>query len=770
VAATAPLAPHEADNQLERDLARVRQALEKPGDPTDDLLALAESTVSRSNQQPELTGEAHFLLGSLHLRLAEHAAADRAREERDKAHLHLESAQLHGVSPTDRARLQYLRGKLLFLSGGDLARCVDLLSKSLPDGADQAGDGYGLLVQAYLKKPVPDIDGALAANLKQMDYYDDDASLNQARLLRGELLLKKDLRVEAIKALDGIGPRAPQALRLKARALMARAATEEGLWARAVPLWRELLAHPAALPGERGRSLYHLGCCLKQLHEQPGHLEEAVDAWQKAVQEGGDEGQAAGLRLAEVHLASGNTQLAALDDLHKALKKVRAPADIKNKLVDLHAVRELLEETCRVFNKREEPEHFLDAAELYKRVAPPGAAEEIIARAAEARGRELLERSKDAIPNAGTLREQAYSHLENAAQKYEQSAEFQPAGDRADTLWRCIECYRLIPHEQQQTIIVLKKFVELPLDPASQAEAWYTLGELQRRLNQPEAVESFKRCVACNNEAFAGKARLPLAELAVQQKDYDNAEQIYKQVIKAGAVVDRTSYDEAMWQLGQLQYDQQRYDPAALQFRELLKNDHHPQALSARDLLGSCYRQLAAQALKDAESPEVALTGKKPIYVQRWRECLEEALLTYQQLLDQLERQKIKLLPPEQALQRKALFVVADCYFELPNGLDEAYPRYHQLWELCRKEGDGLWACQRLYACYFYASQMRHPLLEQTRFAAEDAVETCQRQFDDYVQAGVFRDEKEQVAWEKWLKQKGEEFRQLKPRAEVGPG
>src|SRR5207302_6151409 len=137
----------------------------------------------------------------------------------------------------------------------------DLLTRSLPDGADNVVEGYGLLVQAHLRKAAPDLDAALAANLKQMESCEDETVLTQARMLRGELLLKKDQRLDALKVLDQAAAKAPPAVRLKARLMQAKAATQEELWGRAIPWWTELLAHPDVVPGGKGCVLYNLGLC-----------------------------------------------------------------------------------------------------------------------------------------------------------------------------------------------------------------------------------------------------------------------------------------------------------------------------------------------------------------------------------------------------------------------------------------------------------------------------------------------------------------------------
>src|SRR5439155_25203119 len=173
---------------------------------------------------------------------------ERIRDEREKAGVHLELAELFGVPATDRARLTYLRGKLLYRANGDLERVIDLLSRSLPDGADNVVEGYALLTEAHLRKTPPDLDAALAANLKQMESCEDEAVLTQARMLRGELLLRKGQRLEALKVLDQAAAKAPAPVRLRARLMQARAAMDEGLWCRAIPSWMELLAQPEATP------------------------------------------------------------------------------------------------------------------------------------------------------------------------------------------------------------------------------------------------------------------------------------------------------------------------------------------------------------------------------------------------------------------------------------------------------------------------------------------------------------------------------------------
>jgi hypothetical protein len=292
---------------------------------------------------------------------------------------------------------------------------------------------------------------------------------------------------------------------------------------------------------------------------------------------------------------------------------------------------------------------------------------------------------------------------------------------------------------------------------------------MQRQQRSAEAEASFKKCVECNNPVFAARARLNLADIAVQQKNYEHAEQIYRQIVNgSGPVADRAAVEQAMWKLGCLLFDRHQFEESALQFSELLHQyPAHPQALSARELLGECYRERAKQALDMAKSEAAISSGKTQFYQQQWRQNLESALHGYDQLAEILQaRARVgKSSSAEEALLRKSLFVVADCYYDLPNYLDVAYQKYQNLFQRYNKESDGLWACQRLYGCFYCASLTQHTKLLDMREAAEDAVETCLRQFPDYVEAQVFRTDNDRVLWQQWLNKAYEELKKSKQRS-----
>src|SRR5262249_23574406 len=149
---------------------------------------------------------------------------------------HLQQAEAGGVPEADQARLHYRLGQAYFHSG-DLARAIEMLGRSVATGADNPAEGYGLLVQAHLEQTRPDREAALRATRKLLDNSNDEGLSAPARPQRGELLLRPGLRGEALKVLERIGPTTPRALRSQARCLLARCCQDEGLWAKAAPLW-----------------------------------------------------------------------------------------------------------------------------------------------------------------------------------------------------------------------------------------------------------------------------------------------------------------------------------------------------------------------------------------------------------------------------------------------------------------------------------------------------------------------------------------------------
>ncbi len=301
VAASSPIRHPSQNRQFDSAVHALRQGLQKNQEPG-SLVGLAERVLQQVPEFGDRAAEVYFLAGSVSFRQALASPAEAARDQWPRAVEYLERAQQLGADERDLPALEYRLGWALYAQNRDVARALELMARSIDNGAEQLLDGYQLLMQAYLKLPVPDLEAALAASRKVVELTDDrdvDA-VAKARFAHAELLLRKEQRAEAIKELDRIGAKVARPLRAKSRLLAARLCEQEQMWPKALALWQELLRDPAQVPGGKARVLYAVGWCSAQL-ELPDYP-RAVKAWQEALLLGGVEGQAAGLRLGGLRL------------------------------------------------------------------------------------------------------------------------------------------------------------------------------------------------------------------------------------------------------------------------------------------------------------------------------------------------------------------------------------------------------------------------------------------------------------------------------------
>jgi hypothetical protein len=704
--------------QFDREINELREALKQRRTPPEQLLPTAEHllTVARADF-PQRAPEAHFLLGLVHARLAELSPPDRARDERREARSHLEQAEAHGVPAQDLPRLHYALGKLLYQSGGDLAQTIGYLSQGTAQGTEDLAEGYGMLAQAYLRLQPPDVEAALRANEKQLENTDDEAVLGTARLLRAELLLGRGEVANALKHLKYVGAAAPPGVRRQAQYLQARCAQEEGFNGDAEKLWKGLLAEPSVVPGGKAHILYALGLC--HANEEPRADAAAEADWRQAAGQGGEYGQAAALRLAELALRQaeqrgpGMDGGAALPWFRAALDKVQSRADYKNSLVNLDQARELFEAGCRMYREGQDHERAWELATLYRKIALPGVAEEQMAQAAEARADSLAKKAGAGVGSAAAKgREQAQQFYREAGAAYEQSAAGRIAEEKALRLRRGAACYlQAQDHDDRvKAAALLREFIELTQDPGRKAEGWFALAGAYRALHDgDQARQAYYACIQYAKGQQATRARLELAELEVEQGNLPAAEEILQGILsQAGPSADPQAQEQARYRLAELSYQlaelshRQRKHPdwekAVFRLTEAVRQyPHNPGVLAARDLLGDCHRKLAAQASQG--SANQAPDNPSPVvYTTMRAENLEKAWRVYDDLADDLEKrsQVAALSPAEDLLWRKAQFAAADCLLELPNNLSEAVRRFAKIAERYRGRMEMLWACQRL--------------------------------------------------------------------------
>src|SRR5262249_36883231 len=151
----------------------------------------------------------------------------------------------------------------------------------------------------------------------------------------------------------------------------ARCCEAEGhMWRQAQKIWESLLKEPEAVPGGRAQILYSLGQCMR--NNDPANSQTALNYWREVIALGGEEGQAAGLRLGAAQLA--NDIDTALKSWSDALSQVQKPADYHNAYISLDHAREIVENAWpRVMDKDYQAASRL--ADLYERLVQTPKAE-----------------------------------------------------------------------------------------------------------------------------------------------------------------------------------------------------------------------------------------------------------------------------------------------------------------------------------------------------------------------------------------------------------
>ena len=713
VAASTPFRQDPALRQFRNELAQLRQGLAPGKELPENLVAQADLILLQLDSFSRLGGEVYFLAGSAYYRMAESLGGTEGKAARERAVELFEKAMGYQIPDRDWPALQFRLGLCLHRLERDLERAVELMARSAERGADTAAEGYGLLVQAYLRQPRPDWDAALAANQKQLEQIDDARGLAmmRARLVRGEILLQRGQRAEAMRELDRISAEAADEVRLPARFLQIRCAEEDGQWTRALTWWKELLTIADQVPGGKGRILLAIGACHAQ-GDRPDP-DQAAQAWQEALALGGGEAQAAAWRLGALRLEYEPAK--SLEWWAKSLESVRSAHDLVNPLLDIKLVRDTLDQACRRLLELGHFDHAQQAAQLYQRIALPGKAEEWLAQIGQTQAKDLLERATAAPGDqAKTLREQSHLQFHQAGVAYERAAALRGDQAEADLYWRSAQCY-LQAEDSAKAIIVLEQFVRLEKNDVRLAEGWFSLAEARQRQGAIEsAYQAYYKCIEFPASPLAFRARYQIAVRELDNKNLEQCREILQQILSATGQVDRDTHEKSIFKMAGLLLQMQIHDKAAWYLKEAIRQyPSNLNVLSAQDQLGNCYRKLADQAerkLEDldraalpnelTEEKKAAREEKRAHYRRTRRGWLEQALASYQALKVNLEdtaRQK-PLSPTEAGFLRKALFSLADIRFDL-NEYPEALRRYQELQSAYRNQVEGLVACYKVWSC-----------------------------------------------------------------------
>lgn len=752
-----PLHHPDSGREPEQGLAELRQALDKPLTTPDVLRTAAEPVASQLEQLGARRGEAHYLLGRMYIRQIAPYAGESAKPVWEQARAHLEQAERLGVAVPDRPRLLYLLATAWHHTDAEPEKVIAAMKGCVELPGNDRLEGYGMMAEAYLRLPKPDLKAALEVNQKQLSSPTvDDLLLVRPRLLRAELLLRMKEHEEARQVLrnllDRSGPHAPVELLYKATLLLAESLHDEQDWTGALPLWEQLRADPHHAGGNMPRILYSLGLCYRQA----GRNREAMTAWEQLRPYGGEYAQASALGLAELRLQSDNAA-GAVEALAAAVQKVGGPADYHNTFLDLAAARAIFEGACQALLEGSAFEPARQVAQLYEKLAQPGQAQVLWARVTEAWAKELLEQAQPEGAGAGKL-EEARTRFREAAAAFESAAQqaATPA-DQAEALWLSAQLF-MQGHDPAAALRVLERCVAFPDASAEQlGEAWYAMAEAyQAQENTAATAAAYRECIKYPSP-FAFKARYQIALAHMDKQEDEQAEEVLTQNLALmQSDADREAQEKSLCTLADLLLKRNNYAQAVVRLRQVLERyPENANALKRRFQLARCCQKLGDQEKKRMKIDEPVSPEAQSHYDRQAMQWWEEAVQNYLKIIDELAVRPADRSPTrdEEVLGRQANFAYAECRFS-QQVYDDAFRVYESMAARYHHQVDGLVALWNLYHRFLYRNQ------PAKAWEAYQRLQVMVQEMDDKAFDGGAETRTRQW-WEAWLLKTKEEFTKL---------
>jgi tetratricopeptide (TPR) repeat protein len=477
---------------------------------------------------------------------------------------------------------------------------------------------------------------------------------------------------------------------------------DDNAWSEALQLWEEVQTDAGTSLSEKARSLYFLGLC----HRKLGHVNEASKVWDRAQQNGGEEGQAASLALADLWVSQ-KMPVPALQAFTAFTRDVNSPGDYQNSLVDLATARTTFENACRSLSEAGDFAHAAQLVRLYDHLALPGKKDELSAQTAEAWGRQLLDQSSVAANSVEAKRREdaAREQFRQAAMAYESAAEAARTTDeRNEWLWRAADRY-LRGQDRGQALLVLEKFVkQIDVPSGRLGEAWFVMAETHRVQQHVVAAQvAYRRCIEYAGP-FAFQARYQLAQAEIEQKNLDDAEAHLQQNLRLiqdadEGTVESEAYEKTLFSLAQLTFQRGEYVQAEqLLTKAVERFPGNPRAQRARFQLARSCRLLADQKGQLFGVNEKVMPEAESRFRKEKTRLLETAAVHFLKIIDDLTLQG-RLADEDELLLKQAWFGVADCRFEQGQN-DESIRLFQKLAERYPNQVDGLVALS--YVCRSY--------------------------------------------------------------------
>ena len=738
VAATAPLRTSPA-RDFARELRHLRQALAGQHDLPDAATFVAP-LLAQAGEFPRYESECEYLVGSYFYQRAQ--LDPKTPEWAGQAIKHLSRALMLTVADDDLPSLLYRLGMTQYEQGQHRAQALNLIRQGLDLGAENPVKGFAFLIEAYLQMSPPNLGAALAASERHREYVNDwDAeALGQARYLHADILQRLERHNEALRELEQIDAKISAPLLARVRLLQAHCSEHEGLWNAAIGFWTQLQVPDLAehVPGGKGRVLYARG--LAHTHAENVDDEMVISLWKQASVLGGEEAQAANIRLGH-RLVTGNRHEPERALMHwaAAVAAVRVSSDYKNRYIDVAAGLELFDQACDRLVAQGDFARAQTLANLLARVASQGTAEEKIARVTM-RWADALTRLSETTPaESDKHASEARARYQDAGDLFKQATLSREAAAKIELYWQSATCY-VAARDFTNAAMVLEKFVALTRADDRLAQGHFALAEAyQAQAQRLKAREHYLKCIELNKPPFVYRALSKLAQAEIDARKLDNAREILVQIItRNGPDLDRAILEQSMYALGKILFDLGEPEEGAVRYREAIREfPANAQVWKAREKLADHARDRARQI----SVPELlgVAPERRPLAEAMWQkrqESLQEAHDAYQGIARDLEVRyhsrkqlpKDEQLPMEEILLwRNSLHNVGVVKIDMGN-YPEALTYFRQFQLLYAGQPESLHAARMIHFCW---QQMAlQPERARYKEIVVEAVQTALRDLD----------------------------------------
>jgi tetratricopeptide (TPR) repeat protein len=596
-----------AEEAVERDYVQMALKALDEGNYAD-----AKSLIGQMQKQPasrRQLSSALFVLG-----VAKSHEADAEPSVRRQRALHqiatryFKKALKLELDERRHGQAHYLLGRSLVHSGQS-KEAIRVLEESLNDPKQPAPEIHSMLVTAHLDGQEPDLEAALRHNqIVLADPELDDIKRQHATIISAETLVRLGQLSEARELLQGLQAsgieEAYRVLTLGQIELTTAAElpTESKERAALLEEAQRLLQTVPGLDPSRGRPTRQAALWIARYLELKGDHQAAAAEYARIAKQYPDTaaGLTAALAVADYHRRNGRLERA-LIDYKVVLQAIESPETYDDSLLPLAQLQDRIKEAFDQCLHQQLFAEALTLVELFHGVFSAVQTAEMKAIACEQWGRHQLKIADAERMSADPLRQEARMRLREAGLAHEAVARLR-FGSRqfVEDLWNSAECL-FAGQGYTQAARLYREYLHHESRRRNPL-ALLRLGQSELAARRfAEAIESLEECVEMYPlDPVAYQARLEAARAYVQLEKPTDAERLLStNLIEDVLTPASPEWRDSLFELGNLLYQQGRYDEAIARLDEAVKRyPDAKEALLARYTIGRAFHAAAAEPAK----------------------------------------------------------------------------------------------------------------------------------------------------------------------------